>query len=85
MYADLGEHPENPVAYELTCDHLILSAGTLGTTNLLLKNRSAFPGLSRKLGSRFCGNGDLLTLALNTTKVTDGVESRGSSTPATAR
>ena len=29
--------------YELTCDHLILSAGTLGTTNLLLKNRSAFP------------------------------------------
>jgi cholesterol oxidase len=67
MYADLGERPEDPVTYELTCDHLILSAGTLGTTNLLLKNRSAFPGLSRKLGSRFCGNGDLLTLALNTT------------------
>ena len=58
--------------YELTCDHLILSAGTLGTTNLLLRNRSAFPALSRKLGTRFCGNGDLLTLALNTTKVTDG-------------
>jgi cholesterol oxidase len=73
LYADLGEHPESPVTYELTCDHLILSAGTLGTTNLLLKNRSAFPALSRKLGSRFCGNGDLLTLALNTTKVTDGV------------
>jgi cholesterol oxidase len=72
-YADLGEHPENPVTYELTCDHLILSAGTLGTTNLLLRNRSAFPALSRKLGSRFCGNGDLLTLALNTTTVTDGV------------
>ena len=74
MYADLGEHPENPVTYELTCDHLILSAGTLGTTNLLLRNRSAFPRLSRKLGSRFCGNGDLLTLALNTTRVTDGVK-----------
>ena len=72
-YADLGEHPEHPTTYDLTCDHLILSAGTLGTTNLLLKNRSAFPGLSRKLGSRFCGNGDLLTLILNTTKVTDGV------------
>jgi cholesterol oxidase len=75
MYADLGEHPENPVRYELTCDHLVLSAGTLGTTNLLLRNRSAFPGLSRKLGTRFCGNGDLLTLALNTTRVTDGVRS----------
>ena len=33
----------HPVTYELTCDHLILSAGTLGTTNLLLRNRSAFP------------------------------------------
>ena len=65
--------PENPPVVELTCDHLILSAGTLGTTNLLLKNRSAFPALSRKLGTRFCGNGDLLTLALNTTTVTDGV------------
>ena len=44
--------PENAAdAYELTCDHLILSAGTLGTTNLLLRNRSAFPGLSRKLGT----------------------------------
>jgi cholesterol oxidase len=72
-YADLGQNPEHPTTHELTCDHLILSAGTLGTTNLLLKNRSAFPGLSRKLGSRFCGNGDLLTLILNTTKVTDGV------------
>ena len=71
-YADLGEHPENPVTYDLTCDHLILSAGTLGTTNLLLRNRSAFPRLSRKLGTRFCGNGDLLTLALNTSRVIDG-------------
>jgi cholesterol oxidase len=72
-YADLGEHPEHPVTYDLTCDHLVLSAGTLGTVNLLLKNRSAFPALSRKLGTRFCGNGDLLTLALNTSRVTDGV------------
>lgn len=71
MYADLGEHPEHPVTYDLTCDHLILSAGTLGTTNLLLRNRSAFPALSRKLGSRFCGNGDLLTLVLNT-RTADG-------------
>jgi cholesterol oxidase len=56
----------------LTCDHLVLGAGTLGTTNLLLRNRSAFPRLSRKLGTRFCGNGDLLTLALNCAEVSDG-------------
>jgi cholesterol oxidase len=58
---------------KLTCDRLVLSAGTLGTANLLLRNRSAFPRLSRKLGSRFCGNGDLLTLALNCAEEVDGV------------
>jgi cholesterol oxidase len=49
---------------ELTCDRLVLSAGTLGSTYLLLRNRDAFPGLSRQLGTRFGGNGDLLTFAL---------------------
>jgi cholesterol oxidase len=49
---------------ELTCDRLVLSAGTLGSTYLLLRNRDSFPGLSRQLGTRFCGNGDLLTFAL---------------------
>jgi cholesterol oxidase len=47
----------------LTCDRLILSAGTLGSTFLLLNNRAAFPGLSERLGSRFSGNGDFLTVA----------------------
>jgi cholesterol oxidase len=56
----------------LTCDRLVLSAGTLGTTNLLLRNRSAFPRISRKLGTRFCGNGDLLTLALNCGQTVEG-------------
>jgi len=49
---------------ELTCDRLVLAAGTLGSTYLLLKSRVAFPGLSARLGSRFGGNGDLLTFAL---------------------
>jgi cholesterol oxidase len=46
-----------------TCDRLVLSAGTLGTTYLLLKNRAAFPNISPALGTRFGGNGDLLTFA----------------------
>jgi cholesterol oxidase len=49
---------------ELTCDRLILSAGTLGTTYLLLRNRDRLPGLSPALGTHFSGNGDLLTLAM---------------------
>ena len=61
-----------PPLRTVTCDHLVLSAGTLGTTNLLLRNRAAFPRLSRRLGTRFCGNGDLLTLAINTREMVDG-------------
>lgn len=39
---------------------VVLAAGALGSTFLLLRNRSAFPALSPRLGSRFSGNGDLL-------------------------
>jgi cholesterol oxidase len=72
-YADLNAGaPEAPPTTTLTCEHLILSAGTLGTTNLLLRNRAALPGLSRRIGTRFCGNGDLLTLILNTSAQVNG-------------
>ena len=60
MVAEASDGRQAPLT-TLTCDHLVLSAGTLGTTNLLLRNRSALPRLSRKLGTHFCGNGDVLT------------------------
>ncbi|MGI8803905.1 MAG: GMC oxidoreductase [Solirubrobacteraceae bacterium] len=56
----------------LTCDRLILSAGTLGTTWLLLRNRAGLPGLSDQLGRGFCGNGDLLTFAVRATQEVNG-------------
>ncbi|MFC9975071.1 GMC oxidoreductase [Spirillospora sp. NPDC127200] len=48
----------------MSCDRLVLAAGTYGTTFLLLRSRAAFPGLSDALGTRFSGNGDLLTFLL---------------------
>lgn len=48
----------------LHASRLVLAAGTLGTTYLLLRNRLAFPGLSPRLGRRFSGNGDFLGLIL---------------------
>jgi cholesterol oxidase len=57
---------------EVTASRLVLSAGTLGTPHLLLKNRSAFPHLSRMLGTRFCGNGDFLGVVLNARTHKDG-------------
>ena len=53
-----------PAPATITADTLVISAGTLGSTFLLLKNRDAFGGLSPALGTHFCGNGDLLTFAL---------------------
>ena len=57
----------------VTADRLVLAAGTLGSTYLLLKNAAAFPGLSPTLGSRFCGNGDLIAFAMHAVQVQDGV------------
>ncbi|WP_163507051.1 GMC oxidoreductase [Fodinicola acaciae] len=48
----------------LRCRSLILGAGTFGSTYLLLRNRDSLPNLSSALGTRFCGNGDLLGLVL---------------------
>ncbi|MEW6153104.1 MAG: GMC family oxidoreductase [Actinomycetota bacterium] len=56
----------------ITADRLVLSAGTLGSPYLLLRNRSAFPNLSKALGSRFCGNGDLLSFVINATEEDGG-------------
>ena len=38
----------------------------------LLKNRANFPGLSERLGTRFCGNGDLLTFVMRTHETVGG-------------
>ncbi len=56
----------------ITADRLILSAGTFGTTYLLLKNRSAFPHISNLLGTRFSGNGDLFNFAVKCSDSSSG-------------
>jgi cholesterol oxidase len=58
--------------HTITADRLVLSAGTLGSSFLLLKNRGAFPGLSGRLGTQFSGNGDLITFALKSSKIVGG-------------
>lgn len=55
----------------ITTDRLVMGAGSLGSTYLLMKNRSGLRGLSEALGSRMSGNGDLLGFLLNA-KNSDG-------------
>ncbi len=49
----------------VVCERLVLAAGTYGTSYLLLRNRAHFPGLSPALGTRFSGNGDVLSFLIN--------------------
>lgn len=61
---DIEEKARKLPRHTITCDRLVLAAGTYGTSHLLLRDREHFPGLSHTLGTRFSGNGDLLTFAL---------------------
>lgn len=72
-----GEPPEVPTSMLprtlISADRLILAAGTFGTTYLLLKNLEEFPGIDREqIGTRFCGNGDLLGFLLNCKDTSSG-------------
>jgi cholesterol oxidase len=52
---------------------VILAAGTLGSTEILLRSRSPRLSLSKQLGQRFTGNADVVALAYNGTIPIDGV------------
>jgi len=45
--------------------HVVLCAGTIGSTRLLLENRASLPRLSPALGARISGNGDHLGMVRN--------------------
>jgi cholesterol oxidase len=49
---------------EVSATRVVLAAGTFGTTWLLLRNKQRLGGSWPALGTRFSGNGDLLTLAV---------------------
>ncbi len=63
-----GRKSEFSPTVTITADRLVLAAGTLGSTYLLLKNRTAFSQLSPALGTRYSGNGDLLSFFLDAAK-----------------
>ncbi len=65
-------NPEVLAPQTMTTDRLILSAGSFGTTYLLLKNKENFPGISQQLGRRFSGNGDCLGFALKCSDTVNG-------------
>jgi cholesterol oxidase len=57
----------------VSADIVVLSAGTLGSTEILLRSRAKGLGISDKLGHGFTGNGDVLAFAYNTDQEIDGI------------
>ncbi|CAB3707237.1 alpha/beta fold hydrolase [Paraburkholderia rhynchosiae] len=57
----------------VSADIVIVSAGTIGSTALLLRSRNEGLRVSGVLGQRFTGNGDVLAFAYNTDDVINGV------------
>lgn len=74
-FQPLGEGREKFNAPELfvRADVVILGAGTLGSTEILLRSAQRGLPLSGRVGERFTGNGDVLGFAYNTNTEINGV------------
>ena len=59
------QHPDGGSS-TVRARHLVLAAGTLGSSQLLLQARGELGGLSPRLGRGFSANGDVLAAALST-------------------
>lgn len=57
----------------VSADIVILAAGTLGSSEILLRSKAAGLALSDLLGQRFTGNGDVLAFGYNNDVPIDGV------------
>jgi cholesterol oxidase len=66
---ELYDAPEDAI----TADLVILSAGTLGSTEIVLRSRAAGLAASPRVGERFTGNGDVLGFAYNCDQRINGV------------
>ncbi len=66
------ERFEAPTMF-VRADVVVLGAGSLGSTEILLRSREAGLSLSDRLGHRFTGNGDVLGFAYNCDVPVNGV------------
>lgn len=74
-YQVVGEGREafDAPLFFVTADVVVLGAGALGSTEILLRSRERGLALSDQLGRRFTGNGDVLGFAYNCDREINGV------------
>lgn len=61
--------------YRITAQRVILAAGSYGSTEILLRSHSASFPLSKKLGSHFSSNGDMLATIFDQNNIVNAVAS----------
>jgi cholesterol oxidase len=68
-----GRETFNVTMMSVSADVVVLAAGTLGSTEILLRSRARGLSLSSALGTRFSGNGDVLGFAYHAKDRIDGI------------
>ncbi|MEN9670815.1 MAG: hypothetical protein RL018_1092, partial [Pseudomonadota bacterium] len=64
---------QNLPIYLLRTKHLVLSAGTFGSTEILLRSQTTGLEFSKQLGKKFSTNGDMLSFGFELDKPVNGV------------
>ena len=73
VHAERTDAAGAALSVSVRADIVILAAGTLGSTEILLRSREYGLALSSALGSRFSGNGDTLGFAYNADVAINGI------------
>lgn len=73
VHGEIGGGDSGTTAFQVKGGLLILAAGTLGSTELLLRSREKGLAVSQQLGSRFSANGDMIGFAYNTGRDINGI------------
>ena len=70
---DVGRERFDAPMLFVRADIVVLAAGTLGSTEILLRSRAAGLTLSERVGERFTGNGDVLAFGYNNDDSINGI------------
>ena len=73
QYLESGDEKFDAPTRFVTADHVILSAGSLGSTEILLRSRERGLSVSNQVGHHFTGNGDVLGFAYNCDEKINGI------------
>jgi len=68
-----GREKFNAPTLFVSADLVVLAAGTLGSTEILLRSKSKGLATSDHVGRRFTGNGDVLGFGYNTDRIIEGI------------